>query len=363
MTQLQQHTRASESQCRNVATRITDEVQRICDRSQRIQASAEIENEAKELANKRLQQCLYYFKLGSHQGKVKLHTLLTRIVYNHIFSSYGSNTRQARLDRVDDFLQGFYVEALNNFRKEAKLSLTYSPRSLLELSEYLAFCQRYARRRIPLPSHRSQQLIILRAWTFAQDNPPEIFVDIDSVAEGNSFEAGDRRDPIMQQLRSLLVSTANNLPDTNLYDTIVEEVINYLESRKQQDCADYFILRLEDLTAGEIEHLLEINSQKRDYLQQRFKYHLIRFTFLDRWKLVHQWLEADLDRNLGLTPQEWQSLQNQLTPQQNQILQLQREEMAISAIAIEVSLTPKQTQKQWYKVLKLAWEIRNHSLS
>lgn len=363
LTQLQQHTKASESQCRNVAAHITDEVQRICNKSQRIQDSGKIEHWFKKLANHRLNQCLGYYKLGSYRGRVELQGLFSSIVYRYISPPYGPKTYQGRVLLIEDFLQGFYVEALNNFRKEAGLSLTYSPRSLLELSEYMAFCERYAKRRIALPGRRSQQLIILRSQTFSQKQPPETAVDMDRAADGEPFNSEDRGDPLVKQLRSFLASNTNNIPDISLRDTIIEEVIQYLESRNQQDCAEYFILRLQDLTTHEIETILEINSRERDYLQQRFRYHLVKFALSHRWELVHQWLEADLERNLGLTTQEWQFFQNQLTPQQNQLLQLKRQEMAIAEIARRIKLTPTQTEKQWYKLLELAWEIRNHPIS
>ncbi|MBP0016992.1 MAG: heterocyst differentiation protein HetZ [Cyanobacteria bacterium SBLK] len=361
--QLRQHTKASESQCRNVAARITDEVVRICNESPRIQASGEIENWGKTLANHRFKQCLRYYKLGSARGRVELQSLLSAMVYRYISPMHGSNTYQGRVILIEDFLQGFYVEALNNFRKEAKLPLTYSPRSLLELAEYMAFCERYAKRRISLPGRRSQQLIILRAQTFSKKQPPETSVDMDRAAEGTPSESEDRGDPIVQQLRALLASNNNNPTDTTLRDTIIEEVIQYLESRKQSDCADYFILRLQDLSANEINAILGLTSRERDYLQQRFRYHLIRFALSHRWELVHQWLEADLERNLGLTAREWQSFQDRLTPQQSQLLQLKRQGLTIAEIADRIDLTPTRTEKQWYKLLELAWEIRNRSVS
>ena len=227
----------------------------------------------------------------------------------------------------------------------------------------MAFCERYAKRRISLPGRRSQQLIILRAQTFSKKQPPETTVDMDRAAEGSTSDSFDRGDPIVQQLRTLFANNDNNPGDTNLRDTVIEEVIQYLESRKQKDCADYFILRLQDLTASEIDGILGLTPRERGYLQQRFRYHLIRFALSHRWELVHQWLEADLDRNLGLTAREWQSFQNQLTPQQQQILQLKRQGMAIAEIASAIELTPTRTEKQWYKLLELAWEIRNRSVS
>ena len=362
--QLRHATNASERQSRDTAQRIVDEVERICRESQRIQASGEIEAWAKTLASHRLKQCLRYYKLGSRRGRVELQSLLSAIVYRYISPSSGNRDYRARVTLIEDFLQGFYAEALNNFRREAKLRATYSPRSLLELAEYMAFCERYAKRRIPLPRRRSQQLIVLRAQTFSQKQPPETSVDMDSAAEGGSGEGeGDRSDPIVQQLRAVLVDAASSMSEATLRETIVEELVRYLEERQQQDCIDYFVLRLRDLSASEIEEILGLTPRQRDYLQQRFKYHLIRFALSHRWELVHQWLEADLDRNLGLTPQEWQQFQAQLEPHQLKLLQLRQQGQPIAEIAPLVGLTPVQAERQWFKLLELAWEIRNRSVS
>ncbi|NEO26272.1 MAG: heterocyst differentiation protein HetZ, partial [Kamptonema sp. SIO4C4] len=353
--QLRQNTRASDRNCRAVANRLTEEVHRICTESRRIQASGEVENWAKTLANHRVKQCLRYYKLGSNRGRVELQSLLSAIVYRYISPPQGSNSYQGRITLIEDFLQGFYVEALNNFRKETHLSLTYSPRTLLELAEYMAFCERYAKRRIPLPRRRSQQLLILRAQTFSQKQPPETSIDMDSAAEGSHGDVeSDRADPTIQQLRSILVDSHSSLPDHTLRETIIQELIEYLESRKQQDCIDYFILRLKDLSTAEIEEILGITPRQRDYLQQRFKYHLIRFALSHRWELVHQWLEADLDHNLGLTPQEWQTFQTQLSPKQAQLLAAKQAGKPLADIAKALSLTETQTEKQWFKLLELA---------
>jgi DNA-binding NarL/FixJ family response regulator len=78
---------------------------------------------------------------------------------------------------------------------------------------------------------------------------------------------------------------------------------------------------------------------------------------------VHQWLEADLERNFGLTPQQWQLLHTQITAQQRELLRLKQAGMADGAIAQSIGMTPTQLQKQWSKLLEQAWEIRNDLIS
>lgn len=361
MGELQQATNASERNCRAVADRITQEVVRICSESKRIQASGEIQTWATTLARHRLQQCLHYYRLGSRRGRVELHSNLSAVVYRYITPPQSQSSYQARLTLIEDFLQSFYMEALNAFRRESQLEPTYSPQTMLELAEYMAFTERYGKRRIPLPGHRNQQLIILRAQTFSQQQPNESLVDFEQAAEGSMTESDSSWNVAsVQQVREQMVAQDPEMAEDTLRQTVVKELIAYLEERKQQDCIDYFMLRLKDLPANEIEAILGLTPRQRDYLQQRFKYHLIRFSFSHHWELVHQWLEADLERNLGLSHRQWQLLHERLTPQQTALLNLKQQQIPESAIAQRIGLTVNQVHKQWFKLLEQAWEIRNH---
>lgn len=362
--EFQQSTKASEQNCHDVATRITTEVYRICNESKRIQASGAVESSAMTLARHRLQQCLRYYQLGSNRGRVELHSTLSAIIYRYINPPQRQLSYQGRLTIIEDFLQSFYLEALNAFRRENQLGATYRPQTLLELSEYMAFTERYGKRRIPLPG-RQQQLIILRAQTFSQQQPPETSVDIEQAAEGSNSEAdGSWEEPAVHQLRSTMATQAEPEPEEDtLRSVVITELMNYLEQRQQSDCADYFSLRLQDLSAQEIESILGLTPRQRDYLQQRFKYHLIRFALLHRWELVHEWLEASLHTNLGLTPQQWQVYTAQLDNKQRSLLELKQQGQADEKIAKTLGLSMAQLQKRWFKILEQAWEIRNSLVS
>ncbi|AFY31373.1 heterocyst differentiation protein HetZ [Calothrix sp. PCC 7507] len=362
--EFQQSTKASEQNCRDVATRIAAEVYRICNESKRIQASGAVENSAITLARHRLQQCLRYYQLGSNRGRVELHSTLSAIIYRYINPPQRQLSYQGRLTIIEDFLQSFYLEALNAFRRENQLGPTYRPQTLLELAEYMAFTERYGKRRIPLPG-RQQQLIILRAQTFSQQQPPETSVDIEQAAEGSANEAdGSWEEPAVQQLRSTMATQPEPEPEEDtLRSVVITELMDYLEQRQQSDCADYFSLRLQDLSAQEIESVLGLTSRQRDYLQQRFKYHLIRFALLHRWELVHEWLEASLHTNLGLTPQQWQAYTTQLDDKQQSLLELKQQGEPDEKIAKTLGLSMAQLQKRWFKILEQAWEIRNSLVS
>jgi hypothetical protein len=167
----------------------------------------------------------------------------------------------------------------------------------------------------------------------------------------------------MQQLRDQMVAQDQEPAEDTLRQNVVQELIGYLKERKQQDCVDYFTLRLQDLPTQEIEHILGLTPRQRDYLQQRFKYHLVRFTFAHRWELVHQWLEIDLDHNLGLSTPQWEEFQGNLTEQHRELVDLKKQRRPDGEIARAIGCTVNQLQKQWFKLLEQAWEIRNCQIS
>ncbi|PSN18024.1 hypothetical protein C7271_14690 [filamentous cyanobacterium CCP5] len=360
--ELRTATKATDKDCHGVAARFSEEVIRICSESQRIQDSGEVEIWMQNLGRHRLQQCLRYYDLGSHQGRVELHSSLSAIIYRYMTPSQMRTSYQARLNLIEDFLQGFYVESLSAFRREAQLESTYQPRTLLQLAEYMAFTERYGKRRIPLPGRRSQQLIILRAQTFSKQQPPEMAIDIEQAAEHGGGDGEERPATSHQRVRAEMMAQtqAEEIPEDPLRERVIEELMVYLKERDQEDCASYFTLRLLDLPTHEIEDILKLTPRQRDYLQQRFKYHLIRFALSHQWQLVHEWLEADVEHNLGLTPQQWDDLNEAITQKQSRLLAMKQSGAADGEIAKTLGLTPTQYQKQWSKLLGRAWEIRNH---
>jgi hypothetical protein len=357
--ELSQATSASQRNCREVAARIAAEVQRICTESQRIQDSGDVDGWANNLANHRLSQCLRYAKLGSSKGRLELHSSLSAIVYRYMTPPQVQSSYQARVTLIEDFLQNFYGESINVFRRENEVAPDYRPRSSLELAEYMAFTERYAKRRIPLSRGRSQQLIILRTQTFSRQQPPETAIDIQQAIEGGDTEQPRTAAPL-QRLRDELTSGEDTSDaESTVRERVIEQLMEYLAEKGQNDCADYFSLRLADLPTQEIESILGISPRDRDYLQQRFKYHLTKFAWAHDWELVHEWLGAELGKNLGLKPQQWEYLQTTINQTQAKILALKQEKLSDQEISKKLDMTATQLRKQWSKLLELAWEIRN----
>jgi hypothetical protein len=345
-----------------VSQRIATEVERICHKSSRIQESGEVQSWQLNLARHRLQKCLHYYQLGSRRGRVELHSTLGAMVYRHVATAGSELGFNARYTLIEDFLQAFYIEAIKAFRRENQLSEDYKPRTQLQLAEYMAFTEQYAKRRINLPGGNNQQLIILRAQGFARRQPQETTVDIEMAVESARSEEAEsyQRHSAVQQIRSQMVAQTNFDPsEESERDRVIAELAKYLESQGQSDCVEYLKLKLQDLCAPEIDQILGLTSRQRDYLQQRFKYHVEKFAKNHQWQLVHQWLGAGLEQKLGLTSGQWDIFVGVLSPEQQQILQLKITRHSDQAIAKAIKCTPKQLQKRWTQMLEVAWDIRN----
>lgn len=344
-----------------VVHRIVMEVERICAKSQRIQKSGQIESWQMALARHRLKKCLSYYQLGSKQGRVELHSNLSVMVYRHVAPLRSQLSFQARYNLIEDFLQNFYIETLKAFRRENQLPDNYMPRTQLELGEYMAFTEQFAKRRINLPGGFNQQLIILRAQGFANGQPAETSVDMEMAVDSPKTEESEMhsRSYPMQQIRKMMVTEAIDPADAVLRERVLSELVQYLESQGQSDCVDYLSLKLQDLAAQEIDEILGLSARQRDYLQQRFKYHVEKFARVHNWKLVHEWLGADIDQKLGMSQKQWDVFLEQISPEDKQLLVMKQAGESDQVISKAIKSTPKQVQKRWSKLLELAWQTRN----
>jgi hypothetical protein len=345
----------------HVAERIAREVERICTKSDRIQTSGKVEMWQLALARHRIQKIHAYFELGSRRGRVELHSNLSMMVYRHIAPSHANLGFQGRYNHIEDFLQGFYIEVLRAFRREHDVAPDYTPKTRVELTEYMAFSEQYAKRRISLPGRKGQQLVILRAQGYAKGQPPEMSLDVEMAIDSAKSEADEshNRSSAARQVREHMVSESVDLSESVIRDRVIEELIDYLRGQDQEDCIDYLTLKLQDLPAHEIDEILNLTSRQRDYLQQRFKYHVEKFSRTGNWELVHQWLGADLDQSLGMSPMQWDGFYAGLDTKQRQLVILKQEKLSDEQIATELGCTVKQVQKRWTKLLDRAWEARN----
>jgi hypothetical protein len=346
-----------------VINRIVVEVERICTKSDRIQNSGEVHASQLSLARHRLSKCVEYYNLGSKQGRIELHSNLSVMIYRQIAPAQAQLSFAARRLLIEDFLQDFYADSLRAFRRENLLADNYTPRTRIELAEYMAFTEQYAKRRV-MTGYGAMQLLVLRAKSFAKRQPEDTVMDIEQATEFAKGEEAQRqnRSPMMQQVRERLVTDTKDPHDAVVRDRVVAELVQYLENQGHSDCADYLILKLQDIATPEIDDIMGLTSRQRDYLQQRFKYHVQKFARTSGWQLVHQWLGADVDQKLGLSSKQWEAFVGQLDQEQQQLLELKRAKSSDFEIVKALKITPKQVQKRWTKVLEMASLIRNNAV-
>jgi tetratricopeptide (TPR) repeat protein len=163
--QLRRSTNAPEPSCQVIADRLATEIQQLC-AEDKLAAGIDPRARAVALAKDRLKEYLHYYHLGSNEGRVELHSTLAALVYPYLVPPPKRQSALA-LPQIEDFLQEFYLETLQAFRQAAALPSTYQPRSMLELAEYMAFTERYAKRPIVYDEGREQLFIVMRAKAFA----------------------------------------------------------------------------------------------------------------------------------------------------------------------------------------------------
>jgi hypothetical protein len=357
------NTKGKPTDIQAISDRIANEVERICSKSDRIKSSGESDAWLLGLAKHRLSKCVSYYTLGSRRGRIELHSHLSAIVYRYISPPYAQLSFQGRYSLIEDFLQDFYVESIKAFRRENELPENYQPRSLLQLAEYMVFTECYAKRRIHLHFGNSQQLIILRAQTFSKRQPADATVDIeqafDTAKEDDGEGGGNSR--LLQQLRSKMVSDSGDPSEGALRDRVIGQLIERLREQGQEQCVDYLLLKLEDLSAPEIEEILGIDARQRDYLQQRFKYHIEKFARVSSWELVLQWLGAEIDQKLGLTSVQWTAFTSKLNSDQMTILEMKQSKVDDREIMKTMKLTEKKLEMRWSEILAAASELRNQN--
>jgi hypothetical protein len=282
------------------------------------------------------------------------------MIYRQVAPERAQLSFAARYLLIEDFLQDFYADSLKALRRENDLADNYTPRTRIELAEYMAFTEQYAKRRV-MTRYGAVQLLVLRAKSFAKRQPSDTVMDIEQVTEFAKGEEAQmqNRSPVMQQVRERLVADTLDPHDAVVRERVIGELVQYLEYQGHNDCADYLILKLQDFAAPEIDDILGLTPRSRDYLQQRFKYHVEKFARSSHWQLVHQWLGADLDQKLGLSEPQWEAFVGQLDSLQQQLLSLKRASKSDFEMALALKITPKQVQKRWSHLLEMASLVRN----
>jgi tetratricopeptide (TPR) repeat protein len=146
-----------------------------------------------------------------------------------------------------------------------------------------------------------------------------------------------------------------------LRQTVKQEFEYYLLENLGQEAIEWLQLYLQGKSQDEIAKKLNKPIQEVNRLREKISYHAVRvFALKGKPELVDSWLSTSLqEHNLGLTPKQWQQFYDQLTPIQQQILELRKAGKKIEEIAQELKLKSHQVMGEWTKIYLTAQALRS----
>ncbi|PSB17705.1 hypothetical protein C7B61_02185 [filamentous cyanobacterium CCP1] len=145
-----------------------------------------------------------------------------------------------------------------------------------------------------------------------------------------------------------------------LREKVVQEFIAYLADHVEPVAAEWLRLHLQGHSQEMIAQTLNLPIKTVYRLREKISYHAIRvFAFKHQSDLVGSWLGTSLaEHSLGLTPEQWQTLWDMITPLQQQILTLMKEGQNTETIAKTLNLKTNQVLSEWSKVYLIAQSLR-----
>lgn len=146
-----------------------------------------------------------------------------------------------------------------------------------------------------------------------------------------------------------------------LRQTVKQEFQSYLLENLGQEAVVWLQLYLQGKSQDAIAKELNKPIKEVYRLREKISYHAVRvFALKDKPELVDNWLSTSLqENNLGLTPKQWELLQEKLTPIQRQILELRKSGLSIEEIAPQLKLKNHQAMGEWTKVYLTAQGLRS----
>ncbi len=142
---------------------------------------------------------------------------------------------------------------------------------------------------------------------------------------------------------------------------VLQEFLTYLEQEVEPAAAEWLKLHLQGQSQEVIAQTLNLTVNQVYRLREKISYHAIRvFGFKHQSELVGAWLGTSLaEHNLGLTPEQWQTLWDSLTPVQREIIERLKAQCGLDTIAKELNLKVNQVTGEWSKIYLAAQKFRN----
>lgn len=147
--------------------------------------------------------------------------------------------------------------------------------------------------------------------------------------------------------------------------TVQQEFAEYLLQEVGETAKQWLDLYLQGKTQESIAQTLGVPIKQIYRLREKVSYHAIRvFALKEKPELVANWLEISLkDHNLGLTPQQWTTFYEELTPEQKSLLTALKQGENKESIAKQLNWKVNQVLGEWSKMYLSAQTLRNMSLT
>jgi hypothetical protein len=146
-----------------------------------------------------------------------------------------------------------------------------------------------------------------------------------------------------------------------LRSRVQQEFENYLQENVGDLAVRWLKLYLQGCSQDMIAKTLDLPIKQIYRLREKISYHALRvFAIKEKSDLVATWLETSLqEHNLGLTPTQWESYWQSLTPIQQQILQELKAGKTLEIIAKELNWKINQVMGEWSKLYFAAQALRS----
>ncbi|MDX2098728.1 MAG: HetZ-related protein 2 [Leptolyngbyaceae cyanobacterium bins.59] len=145
-----------------------------------------------------------------------------------------------------------------------------------------------------------------------------------------------------------------------LRSKVQREFEAYLVENVDPIAAEWLELYLQGYTQETIASKLNLPIKQIYRLREKISYHAVRvFSLKSQPDLVANWLEVSLqEHSLGLTPAQWETYLEGLTPDQRQLLEKLKAGKSIESIAKDLNWKTNQVMGEWSKLYLAAQEIR-----
>lgn len=148
-----------------------------------------------------------------------------------------------------------------------------------------------------------------------------------------------------------------------LRNRVKQEFLTYLNDTVGQEASRWLELHLQGQTQEAIAKIMDMPIKQVYRLREKISYHAIRgFGIKSHPELVMTWLGTSLqEHSLGLTPGQWETFWQTLTPAQQRLISQLKQGESLEAIAQSQNTKTSQILSEWSKLYLTAQDIRSNS--